>query len=304
MPMKTNSTTSPSPAKPYPEYPLYRHKSGRWAEKIKGETHYFGPWRDWQGALARYMAQREDLEAGRRPKQASLTPAQNALTVGEMVALFLNARRLDVDSDGLALRTWKEYEDYGERLIRVFGANAVVQDLGPDDFLKLKADLLKTHKSLVSFKGDIRKVKVFFNWAGPGDEGRGLYERTLRFGPDFKAPKRAAIERQLNEKPPKRFRRKQIRRLLAKAGPKMKAMILLAINCALGNNDCAQLRRDHINLKTGWLDYPRPKTAVKRRCPLWPETVEAVEKGLGNKEASDESGPRKVRLPDTSRGTL
>jgi hypothetical protein len=61
---------------------------------------------------------------------------------------------LDVESGALDLRTWKEYEDYDERLIRVFGENAFVQDLGPDNFLKLKTDLQKTHKSLVSLKGD------------------------------------------------------------------------------------------------------------------------------------------------------
>jgi integrase len=33
-------------------------------------------------------------------------------------------------------------------------------------------------------------------------------------------------------------------------------------------------------LDTGWLDYPRPKTGVSRRCPLWPETAEAIRAAL------------------------
>jgi integrase len=32
-----------------------------------------------------------------------------------------------------------------------------------------------------------------------------------------------------------------------------------------------------VDLKSGWIDYPRPKTGIARRCPLWPETVQALE---------------------------
>jgi integrase len=276
MSITQDSTTSTRPAKPYPDFPLYAHATGRWAKKIRGQTRFFGPWRDWQAALRTYLADKDDLEAGRRPKR-SPTDA-DALVVQEMVARFLNARRLDVESQALDLRTWKEYEDYGERLIRVFGGSAVVQELGPEDFLKLKADLQRTHKSLVSLKGDIRKIKVFFNWAGPSEKGKNLYQRPLRFGPDFQAPSTKAIKRQLDRQPTKVFSRKQIRRLLAKAGPKLRAMILLGINCGLGNTDCARLTRRRVNLKTGWLHYPRPKTGVERHCPLWPETIEAIQK--------------------------
>jgi integrase len=32
----------------------------------------------------------------------------------------------------------------------------------------------------------------------------------------------------------------------------------------------------NVNLETGWVDYPRPKTGIARRCPLWPETIVAI----------------------------
>ena len=295
MSMPRHSTTHPRPHKPYPDFPLHAHKSGRWAKKIRGQRHYFGPWADWQGALQRYLQQKDDLEAGRRPK-----PPQedaDALTVQEMVARFLEARRLDVDSGALEPRTWMEYEDYGERMIRVFGGAAVVQQLGPEDFLKLKADLQRTHKSLVSLRGDVGKIKVFFHWAGPGDKGKALYERPLRYGPDFQAPSSKAIKRQLDKQPSKVYRRAHLKRLLAKAGPKLRAMILLSVNCGLGNTDCAKLTRNRINLKTGWLCYPRPKTGVERRCPLWPETVEALKKVWeGRKPPRDPAHARYVFL--------
>ena len=53
-------------------------------------------------------------------------------------------------------------------------------------------------------------------------------------------------------------------------------MILLGINCGLGNADCGSLCQKHLDLDGGWLNYPRPKTRIKRRCPLWRETVEAI----------------------------
>ena len=72
------------------------------------------------------------------------------------------------------------------------------------------------------------------------------------------------------------FEAEELRALLEKAGPNMKPMILLAANAGLGNSDVAGLCLSHVNLKTGWLTYPRPKTGIERRIPLWPETVEAI----------------------------
>ncbi len=45
-------------------------------------------------------------------------------------------------------------------------------------------------------------------------------------------------------------------------------MILLGINCGLGNTDCSELPIGAVNLARGWLTYPRTKTMVMRECPL------------------------------------
>jgi integrase len=68
----------------------------------------------------------------------------------------------------------------------------------------------------------------------------------------------------------------EIRRLNENAPPSLKAMILLGINCGFGNGGCANLPPAAVNLDTGWIDDPRPKTGIPRRCPLWPETVQAI----------------------------
>jgi integrase len=86
-------------------------------------------------------------------------------------------------------------------------------------------------------------------------------------------------------------------------------MVFLGINAGLGQSDCACLPLPALNLESGWLDYPRPKTGIDRRCPLWPETVQAlqetVEKRPQPKDDADADlvfvtkyGKRWVRLSD------
>src|SRR5262249_16209442 len=72
----------------------------------------------------------------------------------------------------------------------------------------------------------------------------------------------------------------------------MRAMILLAINCGFGNSDVGNLPRSALDLERGLADYPRPKTGIPRRCPLWPETVAALRDALASRpEPKDEAEP-------------
>lgn len=64
--------------------------------------------------------------------------------------------------------------------------------------------------------------------------------------------------------------------MLDAAGTPMRAMILLGLNCGFGQTDVASLPIKAVDLASGWIEFPRPKTAIARRCPLWPETIEAI----------------------------
>jgi integrase len=78
------------------------------------------------------------------------------------------------------------------------------------------------------------------------------------------------------------FEAHEIRQMLdaLKDNPQLKAMVLLGANCAFGQSDISSLPKRAVDLDKGWVDYPRPKTAVERQIPLWPETVTAIHEYL------------------------
>jgi integrase len=122
-------------------------------------------------------------------------------------------------------------------------------------------------------------VRILFKHAY--DEG--LIERPIRYGQAFKRPSRKSLRKARQEKGPKMFQADEIRALLGVTGVHLHAMILLGINCGFGPADCGNLPKDALDLKAGWVDYPRPKTGVARRCALWPETIEALKKSMAKR---------------------
>jgi hypothetical protein len=66
---ESNPTSPGKPAKPSPEFPLLAHVAGAWAKKVRGRLFYFSPWSGPQAALESYRAQKDDLYAGRKPRE-------------------------------------------------------------------------------------------------------------------------------------------------------------------------------------------------------------------------------------------
>jgi integrase len=254
--MASYCTDSVPPRKPYPTFPLYAHRNDQWAKKVKGETRFFGVWADPDAALANYH------------RHGSGRVLVHGLMVGDMVNLCLGVKKTLLEAGELKGRTYEEYKIIGERVIRVLGRSTSVESLEPIDFLRLRQDFQKTHRSPVSLKGDIRKTKVFFNFALE----EGYVERVIRYGQGFKVPSASVLRK---AKKPRMFTPEQIRQLLPAANKTLRAMILLGINCGFGNNDCATLKWSAIH--GGWVTHARPKTGIVRRVPLWSETLTAFE---------------------------
>jgi integrase len=261
------------PSKPCPDFPLYPHASGRWAKKVKGKLHYFGKVADdpkGQAALERWLDQKDDLLAGRVPRAKG-----DGFTVKDLTVKFLERKQHHRDTGEIVQRTYDDYFRACTRVAHVFGKNRLVEDLRADDFQKLRQDIAETNGP-VSLGNEIQRVRTLFKFAW--DEG--LISSPIRYGQSFDKPNRKLLREARNRRHARMFEADECRELLDAAGVHLRAMIYLGLNCGFGNTDCEQLPRDAVNLETGWIDFPRPKTAVARRCPLWPETVEALRASL------------------------
>jgi hypothetical protein len=69
-----------------------------WAKKIRGKLHYFGPWDDPDGALTKYLEQKDALHAGCTPR-----PNSDAFAVKEAVNVFLSEKKHCVASGDRAV---------------------------------------------------------------------------------------------------------------------------------------------------------------------------------------------------------
>jgi integrase len=254
--------TTPKTKKP--PFPLRLHATGQWTRKVKGHSHYFGVDRD--KALAEYMRVKEDLEAGRTPRPVDA----GAITLMALCNHFLTDKISLRDSREITPRTYREYYATCELMLERLGKTLLVDQISPDDLASYRR-WLSTKRNATTLGNEVTRVRVVLNYAFQA----GLVDRPVRYG-NFKRPAKRVLRRQRAEKGQRLFEAAELRKTIDSAGPQMRAMVLLAINAGLGNEDCAKLQFRHLNLDAGWLDYPRPKTGIARRCPLWAETVDAL----------------------------
>jgi integrase len=261
------------PAKPRPDFPLFPHATKRWAKKIRGKMYYFGPWSDPDGALNNYLDQKDDLYAGRVPRAK-----RGGLTVRDLCNRFLNSKKLLLDTREVVPRTFAVYKTVTDRIVKEFGKERLVEDLRPEDFEQLRAKLPTTWGPM-AVANFVRHARGVFKYAADNN----LIPAPVRYGQAFRSPSKKVMRRARNAKGLRMFEAAELRALLGAAGPQLKAMILLGVNCGYGNGDCGRLPLSALDLEKGWVTFPRPKTEVVRRCSLWPETVEALRAAIARR---------------------
>jgi integrase len=289
------------PAKPHKAFPLTAHPSGRWCKKVKGQMAYFGPWEKPDTALALWLEQKDALVSGRRQRDIVSDAKSGAPTLAELINTFLTTKATYLSRAGclviqkkkglpasmreflargasaereagdLSPHTWNSYYDVCQEIIEAFGRGCLLANLGPPDFERLRTKWAAKWGP-VRLSAEINRARVVFNFAFKNR----IIPGPIWFGEGFKRPSKKTIRLNRSEQGPKMFEADELRRMIDASQQPMKAMLILAINAGLGNNDIGQLPLTAIDLNSGWLNYPRPKTGMSRRCPLWSETVAAL----------------------------
>ena len=253
------------PSKPHPDFPLTPHPSGRWCKKIHGQIRYFGPWEDPKGALERWLDQKDDLLADRPIR------AVRGLTCRELANYFLTAKQSLVEAGELTRHHFVELKRACGRALDCFGKTTPVVSLHPEDFDRLRTQIAKIYGA-VGLGNEIQRIRSLFKYGVDA----ALLDKPVGFGPSFKKPSKKTRRLARVASGPRMFQAAELRKIISKADGQLKAMILVGINCALGQHDIATLPLAAIDLKRGWHNHARPKTGTPRCAPLWPETVTAL----------------------------
>lgn len=256
---------------------LQAHRSKRWSRKLAGKTEFFGAITDapdfgYSDAIKKYA----DMVNG-------VKPASDAgATLRDVCNRYLSIKLDQRDRGELSENHYGNIHRTGAMLIEHFGKHRLLSTFGPADFEPLHKLIAEKHG--VTARGrEVALVKSIFHFAYNCE----MIDRPIRFGPIFKAPDKATLRKaraqRKREHGPKMFAPTELRTMIEGADVHLKAMLLLAANCGFGGTDCSRLYRGAVNLDAGWIDYPRDKTGVERRCPLWPETAVAVRASLAKR---------------------
>jgi hypothetical protein len=104
MPKSTRLSRPGKPRKPSRDFPLFAHAAGVWAKKVRQRLHYFGPWNDSDGALKRWLEQKDDLLAGRTP-----CPKTEGIALRDLANRFLTAKKHLADTGKITPRTYTDF---------------------------------------------------------------------------------------------------------------------------------------------------------------------------------------------------
>lgn len=236
-----------------------------------------------------FVLRKHEIETGSPILEADA----GAVTVADCADAWLQHIQGLVDRGERSKRTFEEYYATASIVVEQLGKNRIASTLKPSDFAALRRVFEKrknakgklTHYGPVVLRKMIVQTKTLFRFAF--DEG--LLDKEVEFGRQSFAPPEAKVLRKARfDKGLRSFSAQEVRSILEACNATQRAMVLLGVNAALGNSDVADLETRHLNMRPGWLVYPRGKTGIEREIPLWPETTEALKNAMQQRPPSAE----------------
>ena len=240
------------------KFPLTLHPTGQYCKKIKGKLYYFGS--DKQKALESYLQQASCLHSGLPP----VINDKHSVSLKVLANQYLDHQESRVQSNEIKQRQLYDQTRLLKHFVKYIGPNTSVTQITTIDIQNYRKKLIKDHKSANTINNYISAIKAMYNWSQENE--------LLQKIPNLKAVKKitaAKIEKQI-------FTPEEIQQLLKRANIKLKAMILLGLNCGFGCTDCSELKWENIYFKNKRIEYARTKTGVNRNLPLWQETIDAL----------------------------
>jgi integrase len=223
-----------------------------------------------------------------------------AVSVGKLCNEFLRYKEKKVKSKELEQCSFDEYKQATDMMVAQWGSRTLVEELGPDDFENLRTTMLSRWKSPSRIRKFVTMTRTIFKY-GYAD---GWIDQLPNYGLSFVPLAKKRVKLYKTEGGKKLFSRDEVLSLLnatqngytrtlkngkqLKVGPSptLHAMILLGINAGFGNTDVGSLMPKHMDFDAAIVSLPRSKTGVERSCPLWPQTIAAIEAVLATRPDS------------------
>jgi integrase len=243
------------------KFPLTLHPTGQYCKKIKGKIYYFGS--DRTEELQKYLNKATVLHRGSNDLQK---PISDNMTLKQLCDIYLCYQHSKLQANDLTISHYNEQIGSLNRLTTFLGQKIDIADITTMDLQNYKRMIQNSHLSVSRLNLHISIMKALFHWARKND--------VLVNIPNIDAISRGKVTHQEQFT----FSSEQINKLLSAADMKMRAMIWLGLNCGFGCTDCAYLKWTDIDLVNGRVKLARRKTGISRDLPLWPETIDALEK--------------------------
>jgi len=243
------------------KFPLTLHSTGQYCKKIKGKIYYFG--KDKKQAMERYLEQAAYLHNG---KVKMFTTTNGNMTLKSLCNTYLQHQQAKATSSEITFRHYADQNICLKKFMSFIGQHRKIKEISTLDLQSYKRKLKCAYSSAHRINLNISIMKTMFHWARKND--------ILDSIPNIDAVSSVkSIHKQRHV-----FTSEEIHRLINVADIQMKAMIWLGLNCGFGCTDCAQLKWSDLDLVNGRVKLARKKTGVARNLPLWPETIQSLEK--------------------------